>query len=204
MSRLKEFIERIYEKHVGSNMELEYRTTPKANVLAAMVQINSKPMKEEKTAIPLTKEEPLTIEEKRKFVYFIEDTHPAKVAKWFGTEFEPDTSWTEKMACWTDNPTNALQFKTLEEAEIVRKELNIDGHIVTEHEFVNNNHVDKSQNCQSEVEKKETDVPEQIDMVPMDFVEWYSGMDRIKIKRAYLRWEREIHPEMPIFPTPNS
>ena len=66
MSRLKEFIERIYEKHVGSNMELEYRTTPKANVLAAMVQINSKPMKEEKTAIPLTKEELLPTEEGNK------------------------------------------------------------------------------------------------------------------------------------------
>jgi hypothetical protein len=28
--------ESIYEKHVGSNMEMEYLPTPKANVLAAM------------------------------------------------------------------------------------------------------------------------------------------------------------------------
>ena len=97
----------------------------------------------------------LHIEGERRFVYFIEDTHPAKVAKWLGTEFEPDTSWTAKMTCWTDNPANALQFKTFDEAETCRKELNIDGYIVTEHEFVNNKHVDKSQNCQSEGEKKE-------------------------------------------------
>jgi hypothetical protein len=52
--------------------------------------------------------------------------------------------------------------------------------------------------------KEKVDSIEQIDNVPMDFVVWHSGMERHKIKRAYLRWVRETYPEMPVFPTPNS
>lgn len=86
--------------------------------------------------------------EDRKFVYFIEDTHPAYKGLWFGMETYPVTSWTSDFKAWTNDPLKAHAFATFEEADKVRIELNMDGYIVTEHEFVNQLYVDKSQNAQ--------------------------------------------------------
>ena len=99
---------------------------------------------------PSTKEEKTGVEEveERKFVYFIEDTHPAYKGLWFGLEAYPITSWENDFKAWTNDPLKAYPFKTYEEADKVRVELNMDGRIVTEHAFVNGMHIDKSQNCQ--------------------------------------------------------
>jgi hypothetical protein len=41
MSQGGNSVESIYEKHIGSNMEMQYLPTPKANVLAAMEEYAS-------------------------------------------------------------------------------------------------------------------------------------------------------------------
>ena len=75
-------------------------------------------------------------EEVRKFVYLIEDTHPNRQGLWWGLEEVPLTSWETTFKAWTNDPLKAIQFNTFKEADEIRKKLNMDGYIVTEHEFV--------------------------------------------------------------------
>ena len=75
-------------------------------------------------------------EEVRKFVYLIEDTHPNRQGLWWGLEEVPLTSWETTFKAWTNDPLKAIQFDTFEQADEQRKKLNMDGYIVTEHEFV--------------------------------------------------------------------
>lgn len=98
---------------------------------------------------PSSKEDTVHMEQ-RKFVYFIEDTHHSKQGLWLGLEYYPETSWTGGIKAWTNDPLKAFPFKTFREADKIRVELNMDGYIVTEHEFVNERYIDKSQNVQSE------------------------------------------------------
>ena len=75
-------------------------------------------------------------EEVRKFVYLIEDTHPSRQGLYFGFDPYPISSWETGFKAWTNDPLNATQFNTFKEADEIRKKLNMDGYIVTEHEFV--------------------------------------------------------------------
>ena len=75
-------------------------------------------------------------EEVRKFVYLIEDTHPSRQGMWWGLEEVPLTSWETTFKAWTNDPLKAIQFATFEKADEQRKELNMYGYIVTEHDFV--------------------------------------------------------------------
>ena len=70
------------------------------------------------------------------FVYFIEDTNPSRTGLWFGVEPVQLNSWSTGFEVWTNDPSKALKFNTLQEAEEQIKKLHIEGLIVTEHEFV--------------------------------------------------------------------